>query len=89
MRMAIPRGGMARATDDDFTPSLWPCHCGRDAARGHALGGVIGMVSGLIRWLDAIIMRIVDGLMAIPGVLLAIAMMSLKNAAIRPPQDQA
>ena len=41
------------------------------------LGLVIGMVSGYIRWLDGIIMRIMDGLMAIPGILLAIALVSI------------
>ena len=38
-----------------------------------AIGLVIGLISGYIRWLDGIIMRIMDGLMAIPGILLAIA----------------
>jgi peptide/nickel transport system permease protein len=47
------------------------------AAFSITLGVMIGMLSGFIRWLDAIVMRIMDGLMAIPGVLLAIAMMTL------------
>ena len=42
-----------------------------------AVGCAIGLVSGFFRRLDAVIMRIMDGLMAIPGVLLAIAMMAL------------
>ena len=41
------------------------------------IGCVIGLVSGFFRRLDAVIMRFMDGLMAIPGVLLAIAMMAL------------
>ncbi len=41
------------------------------------LGLVIGLVSGYIRWLDGIVMRIMDGLMAIPGILLAIALVSI------------
>jgi ABC-type dipeptide/oligopeptide/nickel transport system permease subunit len=34
---------------------------------------MIGLVGGYIRWLDAIVMRVMDGLMAIPAILLAIA----------------
>lgn len=40
-------------------------------------GLTIGLVSGYIRWLDRIVMRFMDGLMAIPGILLAIALVSL------------
>jgi len=46
------------------------------------LGLAIGMVAGYIRWLDAIVMRAMDGLMAIPGILLAIALVSLSGASI-------
>ncbi|WP_296379701.1 ABC transporter permease [Reyranella sp.] len=42
-----------------------------------AIGMVIGLVSGYIRWADGIIMRFMDGLMAIPGILLAIALVSI------------
>src|SRR3954451_16292353 len=42
-----------------------------------ALGIVIGVLTGYIRWLDPIVMRIMDGLMSIPSVLLAIALMAL------------
>jgi len=47
-----------------------------------AIGTVIGLTSGYIRWLDGIIMRIMDGLMAIPGILLAIAMVSIWRAGL-------
>ncbi len=46
------------------------------------LGLVIGLVSGYLRWLDAIMMRVMDGLMAIPGILLAIALISLSGATL-------
>jgi peptide/nickel transport system permease protein len=46
------------------------------------LGLIIGMVAGYIRWLDAVVMRVMDGLMAIPGILLAIALVSLSGASI-------
>jgi peptide/nickel transport system permease protein len=44
------------------------------------LGMVIGLVAGYFRMLDAIIMRIMDGLMSIPAILLAIAVVSVFNA---------
>lgn len=46
-----------------------------------AIGLVIGLVSGYIRWLDGIVMRIMDGLMSIPAILLAIALVSLSRGA--------
>jgi len=42
-----------------------------------AIGLFIGLVSGFTRWIDAIVMRIMDGLMSIPSILLAIALMAL------------
>ncbi len=47
-----------------------------------SLGLVIGMVSGYIRVLDAVVMRVMDGLMSIPGILLAIALISLSGATL-------
>ncbi|MEO8345279.1 MAG: ABC transporter permease [Betaproteobacteria bacterium] len=47
-----------------------------------AVGLLIGLVGGYIRWLDAIVMRIMDGLMAIPAILLAIAVVSLSKAGL-------
>ena len=47
------------------------------------VGLAIGLVTGYIRWLDAIVMRIMDGLMAIPSVLLALALMALTTASIQ------
>jgi peptide/nickel transport system permease protein len=37
----------------------------------------IGLVAGYIRWVDSLVMRFMDGLMAIPGILLAIALVSV------------
>jgi peptide/nickel transport system permease protein len=42
-----------------------------------AVGLAIGLVSGYLRWLDGIVMRVMDGLMAIPAILLAIGLVSL------------
>ena len=46
------------------------------------LGIAIGLVTGYVRWLDAIVMRVMDGLMSIPSVLLAIALMALTKASV-------
>jgi peptide/nickel transport system permease protein len=42
-----------------------------------ALGIVLGLVSGYVRWLDGILMRVMDGLMAIPAILIAIALVAM------------
>jgi peptide/nickel transport system permease protein len=47
-----------------------------------AIGLLIGLVAGYFRWLDGIVMRLMDGLMAIPGILLALALVSLLSASI-------
>lgn len=41
-----------------------------------ALGLVLGLYAGYYRFLDALLMRFCDGLMAVPGILLAIALMA-------------
>jgi peptide/nickel transport system permease protein len=46
------------------------------------LGLAIGLVTGYVRQLDAVVMRIMDGLMSIPSVLLAIALMALTKASM-------
>ncbi len=48
-----------------------------------AIGLAIGLVSGFVRWADGIVMRIMDGLMSIPPILLAIAMMALTRASVQ------
>jgi peptide/nickel transport system permease protein len=52
------------------------------AALSTLLGLAIGLVTGYVRRLDAIVMRVMDGLMSIPSVLLAIALMALTKASI-------
>ena len=52
------------------------------AAISTVVGLTIGLFAGYVRWVDAIVMRIMDGLMAIPGVLLAIALISLAGASV-------
>ena len=45
-------------------------------------GLTIGLVSGMVRWADGLIMRVMDGLMSIPSILLAIALMALTRGSI-------
>jgi peptide/nickel transport system permease protein len=46
-------------------------------------GLLVGVVSGFVRWADGIIMRVMDGLMSIPPILLAIALMALTRASVQ------
>jgi len=46
------------------------------------LGLAVGLIAGFFRSLDAILMRVVDGLMAIPNILLAIAIVALSGASL-------
>jgi len=46
-------------------------------------GLLVGIVSGFFRAVDAVLMRVMDGLMAIPEILLAIALMSVTSASVR------
>jgi peptide/nickel transport system permease protein len=48
-----------------------------------AIGLVIGLLAGYLRWLDGIVMRVMDGLMSIPPILLAIGLVSLSRASLR------
>ena len=75
---------------------LWPRRAGADLYGGRislliglgaavfsiGIGLVIGLVSGFFKWVDAVMMRVMDGLMAIPSILLAIAVVSLSGASL-------
>lgn len=52
------------------------------AVLASALGILLGLVAGFVRWADGLIMRVMDGLMAIPGILLAIALMAVTQASL-------
>jgi peptide/nickel transport system permease protein len=47
------------------------------------IGMFIGLLSGFIRVLDALVMRIMDGIMSIPSILLAIALMALTRGSVQ------
>ena len=48
-----------------------------------AIGLVVGLISGYLRHLDSVIMRMMDGIMALPELLLAISFVALTNASVR------
>jgi len=47
-----------------------------------AIGMIIGLVAGYVRILDNVTLRAMDGVMAIPGILLAIALIALTGASL-------
>jgi peptide/nickel transport system permease protein len=52
------------------------------AAIAIAVGLPLGLLAGFFRILDAVLMRVMDGLMAIPSLLLAIAVVSLSGVSL-------
>jgi peptide/nickel transport system permease protein len=46
------------------------------------LGVLAGLSAGYLRWLDGPLMRVMDGIMAIPGILIAIALVALWKASL-------
>jgi peptide/nickel transport system permease protein len=53
------------------------------AALASAAGLAIGLASGFVRWLDGLVMRCMDGLMSIPPILLAVALMALTRGSVK------
>ncbi len=53
------------------------------AVLSSVIGLAIGLFAGFIRWADGVIMRIIDGMMSIPPILLAIALMALTRGSIQ------
>lgn len=47
-----------------------------------AAGVLLGLLAGFVRWAEGPVMRLMDGLMAIPGILLAIALMAVTRASV-------
>jgi peptide/nickel transport system permease protein len=56
---------------------------GAVAVASLVLGTALGLVIGFYRRLDTILMRVMDGLMAIPAILLALALMALMRGSVR------
>lgn len=90
-RLQPPSAGHYFGTDalgrDVFSRAVWGGRvsmvvAGLVAALATACGVVLGLVAGFVRWADGLIMRVMDGLMAIPGILLAIALMAVTQASL-------
>ncbi|HEY0295146.1 MAG TPA: ABC transporter permease [Bordetella sp.] len=47
-----------------------------------AAGLAVGLVAGFLRWADGIVMRVMDGMMAIPPILLAIALLAVSHGSM-------
>ncbi len=72
---------------DVFSRAVWGGRISMVVALSVALlttvfGVFLGMLAGFVRWTDGIIMRVMDGLMAIPGILLAIALMAVTKGSL-------
>lgn len=72
---------------DVFSRALWGGRISMVVALSVAvlttvLGVLLGMLAGFVRWADGFIMRVMDGLMAIPGILLAIALMAVTKGSL-------
>jgi peptide/nickel transport system permease protein len=46
------------------------------------IGTFVGLVCGYVRWIDSILMRLMDAVMSIPSILLAIALVALTRASV-------
>ena len=91
LRMRPPSTGMVFGTDnvgrDLFTRVLLGGQVSiiigiTVAICATAIGLVFGLLAGFVRAADAVVMRVMDGLMAIPGILLAIALMSVAGSSM-------
>lgn len=47
------------------------------------VGAAIGLLSASVRWLDAIIMRVLDGFMSIPGIMFAIILVAVTGGSVK------
>jgi peptide/nickel transport system permease protein len=52
------------------------------AVLASAIGIVLGLLAGFVRPIEGFVMRVMDGLMAIPGILLAIALMAVTQGSL-------
>jgi peptide/nickel transport system permease protein len=52
------------------------------ATLASVIGLSIGLFSGFVRWADAILQRVMDGMMSIPPILLAVALMALTRGSV-------
>nr|WP_145741689.1 ABC transporter permease [Variovorax beijingensis] len=90
-RMQPPSAEHLFGTDalgrDVFSRAVWGGQVSMIVGASVALlatffGVLIGLIAGFVRWADGPVMRVMDGLMAIPGILLAIALMAVTRASL-------
>lgn len=90
-RMQPPSAEHLFGTDalgrDVFSRAVWGGQVSMIVGASVALlatffGVLIGLFAGFVRWADGPVMRVMDGLMAIPGILLAIALMAVTRASL-------
>ncbi len=72
---------------DVFSRALWGGQVSLQvgltvAVLSTVLGVLLGLIAGFVRWADGPVMRVMDGMMAIPGILLAIALMAVTRASM-------
>ncbi|AOO84404.1 peptide ABC transporter permease [Bosea vaviloviae] len=53
------------------------------ATLASVIGLAVGLFAGFVRWADGIVMRVIDGMMSIPPILLAIALMALTRGSVQ------
>jgi peptide/nickel transport system permease protein len=91
-RLQAPSGGHWFGSDnfgrDVYTRTLYGTRVSLVVGAAVALaslviGTALGLVIGFYRRLDAVMMRVMDGLMAIPAILLALALMALMKGSVR------
>jgi peptide/nickel transport system permease protein len=90
-RMKAPSAEHFFGTDalgrDTFSRAVWGARVSlmtgaSVAVLASVFGVLLGFIAGFVRVADGPIMRVMDGLMAIPGILLAIALMALTKASL-------
>lgn len=90
-RLQAPSGEHWFGTDalgrDVYSRAIWGARVsllvGLSVAVLATVAGVfLGLVAGFVRWAEGPVMRVMDGLMAIPGILLAIALMAITRASL-------
>jgi len=91
-RLTAPMAGHWFGTDnfgrDVYTRTIYGTRVSLFVGRTVAIlslliGTTLGLVIGFYRRLDAVMMRVMDGLMALPAILLALALMALMKASVR------
>lgn len=91
LRLRPPAGGLLMGTDalgrDVWSRVLYGARVSllismTVSVASLVVGAMLGMCAGYLRWVDGLIMRVMDGIMAIPGIMFAIALISISGATV-------